>query len=219
MEPFKVALRMSAAAKLLYVPVILGCLLFAAEATNLLISGFDRLSAELLGELALGLAFFGGGAVLIAILMVRSAGYLDVSGKGLLIDSYISGGLLPWDNLAAVGIARGLGVRYLGIAVADVDAYIASRGQVGLLRARDRAVTQGFVKFMLAVAPLKAVNIILALFGYSEFPEKPTEGDTLKWNKQNFGYHILIQAFWVPRLEETVARILAAKPLVVTGRG
>jgi len=207
----RIVLRMSSVAKLLYVVIIAVSLWFTFECIRLL-TFYDRLSTRDLGGLVLGIAFFGGGALLILRQMMKSAGYLEIRDNGLLVDTYISGGFIPWENLTAVGAVRSTGVRYLGLAMANVESYLASRSQTPVLnRTFDRALAQGFLRLMLTVAPMKVVNTVLYMLGFSKLPEFPTEDDILRWNRENFGYQVLIQGFWVPNFDQTIAAILASK--------
>jgi hypothetical protein len=160
-----------------------------------------------LGGLAIGVAFFGGGGLLIIRILIKTAGYLDIRAEGLFIDTYISGGFVPWGGLAGVGTFRAMGTKFLGIKVNDVDSYIASTTQKNLMSFRDRRLAQGFMSSMMLVAPMKVVNVILTLLGYTKFPESPTEADILRWNGENFGYHVCIQAFWVPNLDDAIRLI------------
>lgn len=208
-EVTRIELKMSRMAKLLFWPTALVSLCLALVDVVILAT-HPPPSLTQIGTLALGVVFFGGGAVLIFRIMIRKAGFLELREDGLLLDTYLTAGFLPWDQITAVGVIRAMGVKYLGIAVKDVDTFTASRAkQPRFTRSRDRALTQAFTRLMMATPATKLVNVPLYILGYTKIPDSPSESDLLKWNKDNFGHHILIHRFWFPNINEAIEIISA----------
>jgi hypothetical protein len=206
----RIELKMTRAAKFVYWPTVVVSLCFALIggiafiATAMSATNFT-FSLPNLGAFALAVLFFGGGAILILRLMLKKAGFLELQPDGLLIDTYLTTGFVSWDGIAAVGPVRTWGVKCLGIAVADVDLFIASRGKLlALTQSRNRAFTQLFLRFMMVVPSTKIANVVLYLLGYTKIPESPSEADLFKWNKENFGYHILIPQFWIANIDQAI---------------
>src|SRR5262249_28153597 len=109
-ESNRIVLRMSGAAKLLYIPVLIIALLFALLGVVILIPAFIEQSVKDMGSAALAIVFFGGGGLLVLRYMIRTAGYLEIRKDGLFIDSYLSTGFISWRNLAEIGRFRAMGV-------------------------------------------------------------------------------------------------------------
>jgi len=202
-EQNKIVLKMSGGAKFIYSITIVFGLLFGIGSIVALVESPDDFVTPLIG-----IVFFGGGAIFIARLMRKDAGYIEIRDDGVLLDTYITIGFIPWSNLIMIGSVRAFGVKYLGISLNDISSYINSRRKLSAAtRVGDLSLAQGFLRFMLRAVPRKALDILLALFGYTEFPSSPSEADILQWNKENYGYHILIQAFWLRNVEKTVAEL------------
>ena len=206
-EGRRIVLKMSGAAKAVYIPTVAVSVVFSIIFIGILLVALSEESAKDIGIAAAGLAFFGVGAILIVRLMITSAGHLELRPDGLLVDTYISSGFIPWQHLKEIASARAMGVRYLGIEIEDVDAYLASATRKDVTRSRDRLRARAYMALMLQMFPDTILNIILGFLGYTNFPKSPTERDILQWNAENFGYHILIQSFWFSNLDQTVTLI------------
>ena len=216
-ESKRIVLRMSGAAKLVYIPTIVICLLFGILGVIILKNALIEQSVTDMGNAALVIVFFGGGGLLALRYLIKTAGYLEVREDGLFVDSYLSTGFIPWINVAEIGTYRAVGTRYLGIKINDIESYIASSAPKNFTRFRDQARTLGMLRFMIGVLPGSVVNIIISVFGYTKFPDALTAADILRWNGENFGYHICIQSFWVPNLNNTIALICSRRQSYLQG--
>lgn len=191
-------LRMSPAMKMLYSVVVVFGLLFAVGALGALAAG--EASAEEVPLLLIGAVFFGGGAVFIARLMMTHAGRVEIGDEGIRLDCYGAVGEIPWRNFETAGVFRAVGAKYVGIRVRSLGEYIESGKRMSdAKQAGNAKLAQSFMRLMLAakgVIPGALLNGAVALFGLSGMPKSSRNEDILQWNCENFGHHILIQAFW-----------------------
>ncbi|MCC3278960.1 hypothetical protein LJ754_07290 [Arthrobacter sp. zg-Y40] len=112
-------------------------LLFAAGCAALVVHGFTghhhHGSGRVGGSLAevvaglIGVAFFGGGAFFFVWKKLREPELLTLTEQGIMV---ASGGFIPWDNFAAVGIGRTMGgpggAKIIGIRVKSQERLVAT---------------------------------------------------------------------------------------------
>src|SRR5690606_31411127 len=106
---------------------------------------------------------------------------------------------------------RILGMRYLGIRVRDLGKLIASAEDPRLTRLRERMLSRGIMGVLFAVKKFMPLDIVLPLLGWPKLPDTCTEEDLYAYNAKAWGYHVLIQSFWLPEVDRTVATLQAAQ--------
>lgn len=213
----RITLRLSLARRFFYRTAILGC-----AALVLGVAYYTALELRFVAEG--GIAFRPGEiapflAVMAAAVLAGTAcarrvsripGYIETSSLGLVLDTYHYAGILPPAQVTAVGSARFLGTKYLGIRIKDVDAFIGSLSQMKAHNFSGRhEASHVFVRFLAALAPAPVLNLVLRLFGCGRLPKAPTAADLLRWNGSNAGFHILIPASDVPRFRRTLEALSA----------
>ncbi|HOJ62081.1 MAG TPA: STM3941 family protein [bacterium] len=201
-----VPLAMPAGMKLLYLIVCMVGLLFAGGSAAILFA--EEPGADTIVIAVVGVLFFGGGSLFILSLMIKKAGYLDIREDGILIDSYLTIGFIPWNNLAAVSKVKALGAGYLGFKLKNVENYLQSKENLpGVNRARARSQAQSLLRVMMMVnhfVPQKVLDLLFLLLGMSGMPKSSEENDLMAWYDKNYGHHLLIQAFWFSNLDELI---------------
>lgn len=156
------------------------------------------------------LAFFGFGGLVLLKVMLRNSGIVELRDEGVLLDSYLTTGFVPWENFQSAQSVRAFGVKYLGISLGDPAAYIASRKEVaGLKHDRDRALAGGFVRVMMALLQVlpparTGCNLLLTVLGYAPLPKAADEASLMEWTHGSYGSHLLIHKMWVPEFEALI---------------
>jgi hypothetical protein len=203
-----IVLQMSPGMKALYgVCAVLG-LLFALASAGALAEAPD--GGEKLVFL-IGIAFFGGGSLYVLWLLRKQAGRIEIGPQGLLLDTQMATGFVPWGRLAKVGATRIFGVRHLGLQLADVGAFIQSRhGLTGLTMASERALARGFMGGLLAAKKLALADVFTALLGLPKLPESADEASLLEYNAKAWDYHVLVPALWI-RDPDAAARAIEGR--------
>ncbi len=205
----QIPLAMSTGMKLIYAITCAVGLLFALGSLSLFYSEEPGLEEILIG--VMGLLFFGGGSLFILSLMKKKAGYLEIREDGILIDCYITIGFIPWTNLVKAGSLKALGAGYLGFKIKSVEQYLQSKNTLtGVTRSRDQSRAQSLMRVMMMVeniVPGKLLDLVFLLAGLSGMPKSSDEKDLMEWYDKNYGYNLLIQAFWFHNLEETLRTI------------
>jgi hypothetical protein len=129
--------------------------------------------------------------------------WLVLSDRGIVLRAYSADpyffwrrryycvGVIPWNNLRAVGTTRWLMTACLGLSVLDLDSFVGSRVQFTdekTVAAISRNSLETAGRFMRAVG-----NLEMTLRGLTELPRSGGEGAVLAWNHENYGYHIVIE--------------------------
>jgi len=99
---------------------VAGCIAFTAVGIFMLVSGPTVVEAI---AAVLCIVFFGGGGAFAVVKLARTKTALTLTPAGLYP---MSGGLVPWDDYAGVGLGRVSGALIIGIQLRSYDAYIAS---------------------------------------------------------------------------------------------
>jgi hypothetical protein len=202
MPPVTFPVRLSAAWRVFYVGVGVLCVAMAAESAG----------ADLTTQL-LAWGFFGVGGVLVLKLVFRNSGSLTLREDGLIVDTHWSTGFIPWEHLAAPRRLRLIGLWHLGLSTTDPEGYLHSRAQLtGLANETDRVYAQGFMRGMIALLgflpPAKmAVDMGMALFGWSPMPKSTREEDLMAWQEQSYGAQIAIPRMWLADFEKVLAEL------------
>lgn len=156
----------------------------------------------------LGVLFFGIGGVLVLRIVLRNAGEIILDDRGVILDTHYASGLIRWSNLREARTVIIWGGRYLGLTLADVEPYIASRQQLPeLSNRRMHLYSQGFMRGMvmaLRLVPLagRLVDLLIDLFGWAPLPRSAREAELLEWNRASYGAHIIIQKMFLPQFDE-----------------
>ncbi len=146
-------------------------------------------------------------------LVLRNSGQMVFRDDGLLVDSHISTGFIPWQDLQEPQRVRIWGLDYLGLSVRDPEAYIRSRQQLtGLKNESDRQWSQGLIRLAHVIigfvpASKKAVDAALSLCGWPQLPATLNESAMMDWQQQNFGAQIIIQRFFVPDFDQIQSKL------------
>jgi hypothetical protein len=78
-----------------------------------------------------GIVFFGGGGILMAVRMIRDARILLLDGDGIHLLAN-AGGTIPWADVEYFGISRDpagpVGTKLIGVRLLRYDGYLASSG-------------------------------------------------------------------------------------------
>ena len=174
------------------------------------------------------LAFFGFGGIVMLKVMLRNSGVIELQKDGLLLDSYLTTGFIPWDKFESAQSVRAFGVAYLGLSTSDPEAYVRSRKELtGLKHEGDRVLAGGFMRIMMALLqilpPAKtACNVLLSVLGYAPLPKTFNEVGFMNWNQGSYGSQLLIHKMWLPDFDallgELKSRAHPAKASVTTIR-
>ncbi len=191
----------------------------AALSFSMVMDAFDTGDAF---TIATTLAFFGFGGVVMAKIMLRNSGSIELREDGLLLDCYLCTGLIRWEHLEKSQALKMSGVTYLGLTTSDPEAYIASRTQLPALQHEgDRVLGQGFTRVMMALLTIlppakSACSLWLSLFGFSPLPKQINEVSLMKWNQENYGSQIAIHKMWLPDFDQLLRELQQrAQPVVV----
>jgi peroxiredoxin family protein len=208
----KITLKLSVIAKLLLAIDVVVLVFFASYIAYILIWLLNTYRGtpdfKQIGSSLLAIIFSGGFSILCIRILTRTSGCITIAPDGLILDTYFTVGFIRWSNLIQINSISLMGIKHLGIAINDVDAYIVSKKHIsGLMKTKEQASIQGFIGIISTFVPIKACNVILSIFGYTKFPESLSEANILRWNKENYGYHILIGNFLIPNLNEVIAKI------------
>lgn len=159
-----------------------------------------------------GVAFFGGGGVFTLLLVCKKAGHIELTPRGVLLDTYIATGLIEWDNLSKVAAFRILGMSYLGLKLNDLNQYLkASEDLDGLTMTRERSMARGMMGIMLAANKMLPMNTICTILGWPELPKSGADEHMFAFNGKAFGYHVLLQSMWLPKTDQVVRLIEQAR--------
>lgn len=214
-EPVRFNLRMQAGTQVGMFLALLCTSVVTIAGAGICIEG---LQAGKYGQAIFGLCLAGmlgavalGGAL--ALKLKDNAGYLEVGPDGIVVDTYISIGRVPWANLHEIAIVTVNTTDTVGICVKDIATYIASRknltgvmiSELGQYNALMRVLYTGSSK---AFAPiLKPFTIIGYILGKQYVPKSGDEADLMASNKDWYGYHILIPTYWFSDAREVVTCI------------
>src|SRR6266851_10333929 len=141
------------------------------------------------------LTFFG------YLLWRRANRKLVLSDRGILLQSYslspfflwsrpyYCAGVIPWGNFMGTGVTKSLMTRCLGLSVIDLRAFLSSRVQFideqTLENIRRNTVSAGTLARLIG-------GSVLRLMGYTEMPRSDGEVGMLEWNRENWGYEVVI---------------------------
>ncbi len=209
-------LKMSWAMKVVYTLVIMMGFLFAFSSLALLLSPEEELSTEEYLPLLVGVVFFGGGSIFMIRLIYRKVGTIEIDDQGILIDTYMSVGRIPWTNFIKADSLRAIGAKYVGFQIRDLDAYLKSKETVAQsLFVKDKNYAQKFLRFMFGmkrIIPEGILDFALSIFGLTGMPKSAKEEDVLQWNFENFEYQILIQGLWFRNIPLLLKTLMEMKP-------
>jgi hypothetical protein len=208
--PQTISLEMSGKTKALYALNVGLGLLFAIGSLAALA---EATSTEDVVVFGIGAAFFGGGSLFVLHLLRKKAGRLVLEERGLLVDSHLACGFVPWSALEKAGVVRALGVRYLGLRVRDMEAFARSRHErEDLTRTGERRVARGFSSGMLAAVGklFSPFETLLSVLGLPKPPASGDDAEVAAFNFKAWGYHILLPALLIADAEG-VARLLESR--------
>ncbi len=196
-------LRISIAWRGLFLGVGLFCL-FQGAVALLDLSDVRELGAALIS----GIAGF-----LVTRLVLRNSGVLIFREDGLVLDSHISTGFIPWANLQEPRPLRIWGMDYLALSTSDPDAYVDSRRHLeGLVNDGDRQWAQGLLRLAYVIigyvpAAKKAIDAALTVCGWSKLPDVLDEASLMTWQQKNYGAQIVLQRLFVPDLDHIQSKL------------
>lgn len=185
-----------------------GCLGFTAMGLMMIASG------EIFGILGglLNVALFGGGGVLLARFVARRGLWaLTLTPAGIEL---ATGGLLPWEDIEAVGTVRFKldktnKIKLLGIRLRSYDRYLASVPPVQRVE-----MQRGMIWF------LKPIGLLTSMFGNSglmqSFVSDVSSLETaLRWSREQSGWDYTFSPVWLDRpTEQFVAFVERYRRLV-----
>jgi hypothetical protein len=150
----------------------------------------------------------------LSLTLKDDAGYLEVREDGIVLDTFMSIGQIPWANFAGIDVITvNNGNNVLGISLKDPAAYLASRQsmqgtkskQLEQHKATMRALYAGATT---ALAPLtKPLAMINQILGKRYFDTSGEEAHLMESNKSQNGHHILIPAYWFADASVVVASV------------
>ena len=185
-----------------------GCVGFTAIGLTMIASG------EVFGILGglLSVAFFGGGLVLSGLFVARRGLWcFALTPAGIEL---ATGGLLPWEDIEAVGtlrqkISRTNKIKLLGIRLKSYDRYLASVPPVQRVE-----MERGLLWF------LKPLALVASVFGDSgllqSFSSDVSSLETgLRWSREQTGWDYTFSPVWLDRpTEQFVAFVERYRRLV-----
>ncbi len=102
---------------------------------------------------------------------------------------YYCAGVIPWGNFMGAGVTKSQMTRCLGLSVIDLRAFLSSRVQFideqTLENIRRNTVSAGTLARLIG-------GSVLRLMGYTEMPRSDGEVGMLEWNRENWGYDVVI---------------------------
>ena len=155
----------------------------------------------------LSVAFFGGSGVLVARFVARRGLWaLALTPAGIEL---ASGGLLPWEDIEAVGTVR-FQTKLLGIRLSRYDRYLAS-----VPPAQRVEMERGMLWF------LKPIALLASVFGHRglmvSFVRDVSSLETgLRWSREQTGWDCTLSPAWLDRpTEQFVAFVEQYRRLAV----
>ncbi len=180
-----------------------GCLGFTAMGLMMIASG--EVLETLVGLLAV--ALFGGGGVLSGLFVARRGlSHLTLTPAGI---EPATGGMLPWEDIEAVGTARVETTKLLGVRLKSYDRYLASVPPVQ--RVEMERHLRWFAK------PMALATSGLGKRGLSQsFVRDVSSLETaLRWSRAQTGWDMTFSPVWLDRpLEEFIALLERYRRLV-----
>ena len=125
---------------------------------------------------------------------------LELSDPGILLRCYSVGpfssgmlgghycaGVIPWENLAEVGVIKVQMTQCVGFRLSDPRAFLNSRNQL---------TDEQTPKYIASKASVGSVTRFFSdmsgrFVGYTKLPQSNDELAILEWNRKNHGYHIV----------------------------
>jgi hypothetical protein len=105
--------------------------------------------------------------------------------------SYYCVGVIPWENFADAGLTKSQWTQCLGLSVADLRTFLNSRVQF-----TEEQTLKALKSNKIATGTFGRLtgDSMLRFTGHTKMPRSGEEADILEWNRENFGYHIVIPA-------------------------
>ena len=172
-----------------------GCLGFTAVGLMAIASG------EVFGILVglLGVAFFGGGGVLLALFVARRGlSQLTLTPAGIEL---ATGGLVPWEDIEAVGTVR-VETKLLGIRLNRYDRYLASVPPIQ--RVEIERHVRWFAKPMALAASGLGKRGLLRSF----VRDVSSLQTGLRWSRAHTGWDLTFSPVWLDRPIEQFVGLL-----------
>ena len=222
----RIDLRISARFRLLLLLYV--ALALSMTATSIVACGVVLDSGNLTDSLA---ALFG---VLFSVLclvggirrLTRPQGMIDIRPEGVsflcyslgpysgIFGGYTAAGFAEWSNLSTTGLVKAQGRQCLGICFRDPDAFAASKAK---LKESERLYVDRFgqqsMRILRALGPSFPVvgqflELCMTLLGFTGLPKSAEEKDIWAWNKENYGWNLLIPDVIIPNGPESVRLVL-----------
>jgi hypothetical protein len=157
----------------------------------------------------LALPFVSASAVFGLKRMAQPFGFLEIRANGLLLACYTLGpvslsgsgewfpwGFADWSNLASAGVFRLQGFRCMGLSLIDLEAFLASREKLKredlARRTRLGPHWAGITVNWMKIVPIGKFSEMIWAVRDVTVPKSLEEKDVLTWNRENYGFHIIV---------------------------
>lgn len=132
--------------------------------------------------------FFGGGMTFAMLLSARRR-FVSITLTPLGIE--VNGGLVPWEDVAAVGVVKA-STKLLGIRLTSYDRYLASMTSAAQIGSEEHV--RWFSR------PVAAIDGLLPGAGLAKYARTASSLERgLRWNRRNFGWDLTFSPVMLDR--------------------